>query len=271
MDILYLGPEGSHSNIAANIMFPKGNLLGLDSLDDIFFALDTHQDAIAVVSVENSIGGDIHETFDRLLGGEYRIYSELYLKINHNLLIHPDTDLSKIKKIYVQPQTRLQCSNFLKTLPHLEQIIVSSTSAGAKMISEHEDLETAAIASFTAAKKYGLKIAQESINNDKNNFTRYVCLMRELFEFPPGESNKCSMIFEIPNAPGALVKALKALADKEYNVTKVESRSIAKKPWTYSIYIDFTFSELLDLSDFEDVVQNIQIIGIYEQGSKMKE
>lgn len=274
MEVLYLGPQGSYSNAAAELMFrskaregrPADNFYPVASFEKIFHEITKNIEKIAVLPIENSIAGDVVSNMDKLFSGKYKIAREIFLKINHNLLLHKESEISKIKKVLIDHQIKIQCSEFLKQYPDWEQVIVSSTSEGAKMISSQNLLDTATIASQNSAEIYSLKIATKNIANEKNNYTRFIALIRELADFPPGNANKCSVSFEVIQKSGSLYKALKALHDKKYDLTKISTRAIPDRLWEYRFYIDFTFNDVLDLSEFEKVVHNMRIIGIYEKG-----
>jgi chorismate mutase/prephenate dehydratase len=271
MEILYLGPYASHSHGAAKTLFPKGAFKPAATYEEMFAAIDANENSLAIIPIETTFGGDVYTNFEKLFHGNYKIISEIYLKLSHNFLIHPKSKIEDIKTLYIDYETRKQCSKFLMDYPHFQTIIVNSASEGAKIISDDEDTTAATISGPGASYAYNLKVEKEDVGDEADNFTRYVSIATDLFDFPPGSSNKCSIVFEVPNIPGGLVKVLDILYKNDYNLSKIESRPIANKPWSTKIFIDFTFYKVLELADFEKAVENMKIVGIYEQGSKLRE
>lgn len=274
MEVLYLGPKGSYSNAAAELMFrskprpdrPADDFFPIQSFDKIYSEILKNPDKIGVIPLENSISGDISSNLDKFFSGKFKIAREIYLKIEHHLLTKQSSNLNKIKKVYLDPQIKIQCSEFLKKHSDWEQIIVSSTSEGARLVSESDSEEIAAIASLSASELYSLKIQARDISNIQNNYTRFIAVIKELTEFPSGNADKCSVSFEMSSSTGSLYKALKSIHDKKYNLTKIGSKLVSDKLWEYRFYIDFTFNDILDLEEFEKSVKNMTIIGIYEKG-----
>src|SRR6476646_692223 len=97
MSILYLGPSGSHHEFAAKHLFPDQELRPIETFSEIFQNIKDKDQAL--VAIENSIGGDVHENFSRLFTGLYRIKGEIYLQIKHHLLLKPGSTQSQITRI----------------------------------------------------------------------------------------------------------------------------------------------------------------------------
>jgi prephenate dehydratase len=276
MKIAYLGPEGSHSHAATKLMFrgmtdmsrAKDELIAAVSFDEIYELLDKSEIPLGVVPIENTIGGEISTNFEQILTGNYKIFREVKLLLSHHLVVSPGASIKDIKKILVHPQSMYLCSKFLTRFPHWQQIVVSSTTEAAQTIGQSNDLSYATIANTQAAELYGLQIAEKNIANDDGNYTRFVAVVKELFDFPPGNADKCTVLFDLPNTPGMLQNALNCLSRDECNLTKIASRPIPGKGNLYRFFVDFTFTGCLDLFEFEKLTQNLKIVGIYKSGKE---
>jgi prephenate dehydratase len=279
MKVVHLGPNGSHSHSAALKMFRSKSspdrqadeFLSQESFENIFRYLDDNPEAIGVIPLENTIGGDMYGNFDKTFTGEYKIVREIYTHVDRSLLTHPSTNISDIKKIYLTFQDKIQCSDYLDSLKNIEYIMLNSSSEGANIIYKNKETDVATIGSEQCRSIYNLTTIQQNLSNYSHNYTRFVALMRVLSDFPPGNANKCTIILELKDEPGALHKALKALADQNYNITKIESHNLPAYKWKYKFLIDFEFEGLLDLIMLEQFVTDLKVIGIYRKGREVEE
>lgn len=175
----YLGPEGTYSQEACGVFFEKkGTYIPYETVADAVEALKKGDCTYAVIPQENTIGGAVTDYLDIVITNQQlSVVGEVELPINQNLLVLPGTDLKKIKKIYSHKQGIAQGKDWItKNLPQAEVIEVSSTSEGARIVSEAGDETQAAIASVACADVYGLEIIAESIQNNHNNKTRFYVL-----------------------------------------------------------------------------------------------
>ena len=269
--VAYKGESGAYSEIASQKMFGKKIKLSPSfSFEDVFLKTKNGEVNFGIIPIENSLYGSVFETYDLLLKYSLHIVGELNLQVNHQLLVKDNCKISDIKKIYSHPQALGQCSNFLKTLKHVT-IIPSYDTAGSAIISiDNKSETTAVVASKNAAKIYNLKILKSNIQNNKENFTRFYCIskniIRRKYEHP-----KSSICFELKNIPGALFKALSVFALNSINLLKIESRPIPHKPFQYIFYIDFAGSIKepkikLAVKHLNDFSLSMKILGTYEKG-----
>jgi prephenate dehydratase len=279
MKILYLGPEGAHSHTAAKYMFrvtssesrKNDELIPIATFDEIFSALDKGLAHAAVIPLEHILGGDVEVNIEQMFSGNYSIMREVSMKVSQHVLIHPEADLENIKEMLIHPIARVLVSQYLDTKTDWIQIMSSSSADAAKMILEKKLLHTATIGNAELADMYGLQIAVRDVSNEKYFMTRFVAVVRELFDFPPSDANKCTVLFDVSHTPGGLYNALKALADCKCNLTKIASRPIPETPTDFRFMIDFTFEEYLDLHDFEQQTRNLKVLGIYKAGKEIIE
>jgi len=195
----------------------------------------------AVVPIENTLHGSIHENYDHLLNFQLPIIGEVNLRIVHNLIAAPEMTYAKVRKVYSHPVALNQCLQFFADRPHIEPEIHYDTAGSVKMLMETRQPASAAIASSLAAEFYGAKILKRSIEDDRRNFTRFFLLGKpgQIAPATPTREWKTSIAFTIRNVPGALFRAMSAFALRDISLTKIESRPLRGKPWEYLFYADF--------------------------------
>jgi prephenate dehydratase len=189
-----------------------------------------------VLPIENSIGGSIHRNYDLLLEHDLPIVGEVELPVVHHLLALPGATLDGLKRVYSHPQGIAQCERFLRTLKNVEVIATYDTAGSAKMVADAGATDAAAIASARAGEVFGLSSLAASIQDFDDNITRFIVVgRRPLANSVP---DKTTIVFTVPNEPGALFKALSVFALRGVDLTKLESRPIPGRPWEYLFYAD---------------------------------
>mgnify|MGYP000206239393 CR=1 FL=1 len=237
MLVAFQGEIGAYSEEAAFHFFgPSIQVKPCESLDDVFKVVEQGEAHFGIVPVENSIEGSISRTYDLLLDSNLRVWGETELKVSHCLIASPEARLDLIKRVYSHPQALGQCRAFLKHLG-CELIPTYDTAGSVKMIKEHGITDGAAIASMRAAEIYGMKILAKEIEDNPNNFTRFFILAKQ--DSPPTGHDKTSIVFSVRHRPGALYEFLRELAQRNINLTKIESRPTRQRPWEYNFYLDF--------------------------------
>ncbi|GFO96424.1 prephenate dehydratase [groundwater metagenome] len=229
-----LGPEGSYTENAARQWNKSGELHYYDDIQDTFEALLHNEVDYSIVPVENSLEGSIPLTLDLLMEHQLKIVGEVIVQIRHCLL--SNGRLSDIKIIMSHPQALSQCRKFIKKhFSYTEVRPVLSTSLAAKHASGSKDI--AAIASEESAQRYGLKILEENIQDINENYTRFIVIGKET---PPATGNdKTSIIISLQkNRPGALFEILEEFANRNIDLTKIESRPTKKLLGDYLFHID---------------------------------
>ena len=243
--LLYLGPEGTYSHIAACEIIEKYNLkdVQLEPIGAIKSIIDfaDKNDVLAVVPIENSIEGVVRETIDNLTRAEdkkLKICAEYILPINHCLLAKEKISKDKIKTILSYTQPLAQCRNYIIENFGSEVNIreTNSTAAAAQMLLT-SDSSTAAIANIQAANVYGLEIIEKNINDIKDNKTRFVVLSKN--PSAPTQNDRTSIVFATTNTPGALCDILMIFKKYNINLSYIDSRPSLKNLKEYNFYIDF--------------------------------
>jgi prephenate dehydratase len=234
--IAYQGEAGAYSEAAALRFTPGAAVLACRSFEEVFAAVREGRGTHGILPMENSIGGSIHRNYDLLLAHELPIVGEVELLVEHCLLAAPGVTLDRVRAVHSHPQALAQCERFLQTLSEVEVVAIYDTAGGAKAIRERGLTDVAAIASRRAAGLFGLEILRSDIQDYESNRTRFFVIARSAE--PLGEPDKTSIVFAVPNEPGALFKALSVFALRDIDLTKLESRPIPGRPWEYLFYMD---------------------------------
>lgn len=262
----FQGEHGAYSEEAILSEFPNAEPIGYKSFREVFDAVEKNECDYAVIPIENSLEGAIGEVHDLLFEYPLMVRGEIILRIKHNLLTLPGVTFNDIKNVYSHPQALMQCSSFI-TRYKLNPVAVYDTAGAAKLLRERNDMHSAAIASKRAAEIYGLTILMEGIENNTNNYTRFLIIGAEDIKKPTGH-DKTSIIFGVRHVPGALYRALEPFAKRNINLTRIESRPSKRKPWEYLFYVDFEghrFDENVAsaLQELQQVTSIIKILGSY--------
>jgi len=255
-------------------------LLGLKALpvahqrfDEVFASLDAGRVDVAVLPLENTLAGSVHDNFDLLLKHSFEITAETSVRVIHNLIAPPGVSFRSIRMVYSHPVALNQCVDFFAKHPRLRSVQFYDTAGSVKMLMDKKPEGAAAIASDFAARMYGANILKRGIEDDRQNFTRFFLLE------PKGAKPrtvrgaarnpwKTSLVFTTRNIPGALFRALSALALRDLNLVKIESRPLRGKPWEYLFYLDLmghreetnvrnALAHLRELADF------LRVLGTY--------
>lgn len=235
--VAFQGELGAYSQQASRSIFGASiRPLPCVTFDDVFDAVRRKKAGLAVIPIENSLAGSIHQNFDLLSSHSLEAIAETYVRIEHNLIAHPGTTLRQIEQVYSHPVALAQCQRMLRKLKKVEKVSFYDTAGSVKHIRERGLRDAAAIASADAARIYGMKILARRIEDNPENYTRFLALA------PRGKfthaGKKTTIVFGLRNQPGALFKALSVFALRNINLTKIESRPIHGKPWEYLFYVD---------------------------------
>lgn len=244
MRIGFLGPKGTFSEEASDIWIEKSGLCpgsctktAFPTIIDVINAVGSQID-MGIVPIENSLEGSVNITIDCLIHeSDAKIKGEVVLPITQHLFAKEEIQFDQIKYVYSHPQALYQCRKFLmKNLPGAELREVSSTAEGARIASEAVLPGTAAIGGISLSKLYGLKVIASNIQDGKNNMTRFYVLSDKDAE--PTGNDKTTIVFSTANRPGSLFACLKVFADKNLNLTKIESRPSKRVLGEYIFFIE---------------------------------
>lgn len=239
MLIAIQGEPGSFSHEAALLADAQATLLPCALSADAFDAVSGGAAEAAVIPIENSLAGSVVEHYDLLLAHEVGVESEWLLRIRHNLISLPGTELSSIRRAYSHPVALAQCRRFFVQHPAITASPSYDTAGSVKQLMELGDPSMAAIASAQAAKQYGGEILLADIEDNPENYTRFFLVRRRAEVRQSARPNKVSLAFTVENRPGSLVEALQVFAGLGTNLTRLESRPVPGRPWEYVFYADY--------------------------------
>ena len=221
--VSFQGVEGAYSHLAVQEFFPDAEAIPCKTFELAIAAAESGDVEHAMIPIENSAAGRVADIHRLLPKSDLHINFEHFQKVEHKLLIHPQTQKEQIKKIISHEQALAQCSEKIQKLDY-DILIGADTAGSAKYVSEQKILDTAAIASSLAAKIYKLKTVDESFANSLNNITRfYVMSKNENKDFDPNKTYISSFLFSVNNTPGSLFKVMGGFATNNVNMIKLES------------------------------------------------
>ncbi len=234
------GVEGAYSQIACDRLFKNPDIQYVKNFEGVFDAVESGACKYGILPIENSIHGTVIAVYDLMKNYNFHIVKSIKLKINHALLAKQETKLSDIKEIISHEQALGQCSEFLKEYPDIKITVCENTAVAAKLVKAANRSDVAAISSTDCAEYYGLSILSERVANSDSNFTRFICISKEL-EIYPG-ADRISIIMDLPHTPGSLHSIISKFAVAGLNLTKLESRPIAGRDFEFSFYFDLEAS-----------------------------
>lgn len=236
--IVFQGAEGAYSQEALRAYFgEQANCFHVPKWRDAMEAIEDGTADYAVLPIENSTAGAVSAVYDLLVEFENYIVAEVVIPISHVLCGLPDSSIDGLRRIYSHPQGLMQCERFFSEHGNIEQISVANTAQAAEKVWDEHDLTQGAICSAYAAKRNGLAVLKEQVNDAKNNSTRFIIVTNQKVFLE--DAKKISICLEVPHESGSLYQILSHFIYNNLNMTKIESRPIEERPWEYRFFIDF--------------------------------
>ena len=236
MKVAYLGPEGSYSGVAAEMMLPESERIPCKNFYEAVGLVRSGGVDAAVLPVENTLQGAVTQNLD-LLYAEKELYAvrEHILKIEHRLALKEGAFLKDVKRVYSHQQAILQCGKFLsEKLPFAQTVYTDSTVQSLAKIKSKEDAGIVG----SHVKQDGVVLLSENIADEPKNFTHFLLVVKGEEKLPL-HSQRVYFAANCAHEPGALLKMLQILAEHGLNMTKIESRPIKNSPGEYCFFIEF--------------------------------
>ena len=234
------GVEGAYSQLACEKLFQAPNILYFSNFEAVFSAIEKGLCQYGIIPLENSTAGSVNKVYDLMLQHEFYIVRSTRLKVDHSLLVRPGTKLEDIREVYSHEQAIGQSQEFLKTLPNAQIIRCENTAQAAKFVAESGRNDVAALASRTCGALYGLTALAESVQDQGNNYTRFICISKSP-EIYPG-ADRTSLMMTLPHKPGSLYNVLSKFYSLGINLRKLESRPLPDREFEFMFYFDIDAS-----------------------------
>ena len=271
------GVRGSFHEIAAVEYFAgkEINTVPCDTFDDLFRLVKGGKAGYGTVAFENSVAGSILPNYELLRRSHLTVTGEIYLRIIQNLIAMPGQQLKDIREIHSHPMAIQQCSLFLEKMRRdgVKVVETVDTALSAKIISEKKHNGMGAIASSAAAEMYNLSIIRKEIEDDRQNFTRFLIISGSSngrTGINESTADKAMVCFSLPHKVGSLSQVLSVLAFYQISLTKIQSLPIVGKPWEYLFHIDLVFNDYqryrMALDAIRPLTEGLEIVGEFRQG-----
>lgn len=262
------GTEGAYSQQACDQIFDFANIMYFETFDAVFNAVEKGMCRYGILPIENSSAGSVAQVYDLMEKHKFHIVRAVRQRIDHVLLGKRGTKLENVKEIYSHPQAIAQCSEFLKAHPQIKVHEYPNTAMAAKMVAESDRDDIAAIASRACGDLYDLTTVSASVSNSNSNYTRFICISRDL-EIYPG-ANKISMTLSLPHQPGSLYNLLSRFAALGMNLTKLESRPVPGSEFEFRFHFDIMASvaesEVVKLMcELDEGTERFVFLGNYQE------
>lgn len=275
MRVAFQGEPGAFSEAAA-IQLLGGAITTVprSTFDAAFRAIDEGAADALLAPVENTLAGSVVRVYDLLLQSRLTIVAETILLIEHHLIGVPGASLAGLRSAASHPMALAQCERFFASHPQLKRVLAEDTAGSVREVLSRGDQSCAAIAGRRAAEYYHGVILAESIQDNAENFTRFVLLLPEK-QAPPWlspDARKVSLAMRLAHRPGALLASLEPFAKHGVNLLKIESRPIHGRPWEYQFFIDVEAADVARLeqalSEGRAATSELRVLGRYIAASR---
>ena len=262
------GAEGAYAQAACDKLFTTPDLMYFSTFEGVLKSVQSGFCRYGVLPIENSTAGSVNQIYDLMQLHNVNIVRTVRIQIMHTLQVKSGTTMSDIKEIFSHEQAITQCSAFIETLKGVKITLCENTAIAAKMVAESDRKDVAAISSKPCAELYGLTVLAEGVQNTEANYTRFICVSKDL-EIYPG-ANRSSLMMVIPHKPGSLYRVLVRFYALGINLVKLESRPIQGRNFEFMFYFDVEASiyspALLQLiCELENQIPDFRYLGSYTE------
>lgn len=231
------GTEGSYAQQATSLMFPVPTIVYFNGFEKVFEAVEQGLCPYGILPIENSAAGSVAAVYDLMVKHRFHIVRALRLKIDHVLLAPEGVRLEDVREVSSHPHALAQCKGFFARHQSIAQRPGENTATVAKEIASGSRRDVAVVASRACAELYGLKVIAEDIQDAAFNYTRFICISKDLEIYP--DANKFSIMMSLPHRPGALNAIISKFASIDVNLTKLESRPVPGMDFEFRFTFDF--------------------------------
>lgn len=262
------GVEGAYQQIAVDRLFRRPTLTYFNTFEAVFDAVESGAADFGVLPIENSTAGSVNHVYDLMMRHDFHIVRSCRLKIDHNLLVRPGTAKEDVRIIYSHQQAINQCADYIASIPNCRVHVCENTAKAAEVVAQSDRTDVAALASRSCAKLYGLHIADQNVQDNQNNYTRFACIAKDLVIYPGAD--RSSLMVVTNHEPGALYNVLARFYALDINLLKLESRPIPNRDFEFMFYFDIEcpaaapeFNTLMD--SLSEVCEEFRYLGSYTE------
>ena len=236
------------------------------TFDELYKGLDEGRADAAIMAIENTVSGGLLPNFELLRKYDRKIKGEVFLRIQQNLMALPGQKIEDIKEVRTHYMAINQTREFFKDYPWIRLVESEDTAKSAADVAQNGLMGVGAVASTLAADLYGLEILAESIETYKQNFTRFL-VFDDSLEVDLSKTNKASMCFTLPHAPGSLAHVLTIMSFYGMNLTRIQSLPIPGQEWQYFFYVDIKYEDRIRFEQavaaVRPLMEDLNILGEY--------
>ena len=263
------GTEGAYSQLACERIFKTPKIMFFKSFESVFSAIENGFCKYGILPIENSSAGSVKQVYDLMARHNFYIVRSARLKVDHNLLAKPGTRKEDIREIFSHQQALDQCAGYLEKFgSNVKVTRCENTAMAAEAVAASDRNDVAAIASHSCASLYGLKCIEGDIQDRSNNYTRFICISKDL-EIYPG-ADHTSVMMTLPHRPGSLCRALSRFSSLGINITKLESRPLPERDFQFMFHFDLEtsvyaheFGRMID--DLGSISEEFRYLGSYSE------
>jgi len=275
MRVAFQGEPGAFSEAAAiQLLGESITTVPRATFEGLFRSIPEGMADAVLAPVENSLAGSVVRVFDLLLVSRLAIVAETILPIEMQLIALPGASLDDIQSVASHPMALAQCERFFAAHPEWKRVPAEDTAGSVREAISAGDPSRAAIAGRRAAEHYRATILAERIQDNAENFTRFVLLVpeKEAASWLSNEARKTSLAMRLAHRPGALLASLEPFANHGVNLLKIESRPIHGRPWEYQFFIDVEAEDAANLdhalAEVCKATSELRVLGRYKAASR---
>jgi len=262
------GAEGAYAQQACERLFPYPDILYFDRFEGVFSAVEKGMCRYGILPIENSTAGSVTQVYDLMERHHFYIVGAQKLRIDHRLMRKNADSKAPITEVVSHEQALRQCSRFLAANPQIRETVMENTAVAAQFVAASDRDDLAVIASKACAELYGLAVVQEDIADSASNFTRFICISRQMEIYP--QARKISLMLNLAHEPGALNAVVSRLAIAGVNLLKLESRPIPGREFEFRFFFDMAASvtdpDILRLmGELEAHCDRFTFLGCYDE------
>lgn len=262
------GVEGAYSQMACEKLFSVPSIMYFKNFDAVFSAIEKGMCKYGVLPIENSTAGSVNQVYDLMMKHNFHIVRSVRIKIDHSLMVPAGVKKSDIKEIISHEQAINQCAGYLRAFPGVKLTVCENTAEAARLVATSGRRDIAALSSHNCRDLYGLEVLEESVQDKGNNFTRFICISKDL-EIYPG-ADKTSIMVVTAHKPGALYKLMSRFFACGINLTKLESRPLPDRNFEFMFYFDLDKTvyspRLLQLlGELGGMCESFEYLGTYSE------